>query len=114
MSASVASRTTTIVYSGAVAGTQEIAAADNETSPAMVELAALVTGDNAISVPTGATAVTIVPSSDNTTAITLKGSSGDTGIRLHNSDPSTLAIDASVSGLVLSVGANVVVRLFWT
>lgn len=109
-----ASRTTTIVYSGDVAGTQEIAAADNDSSPAVVDIAALTTGANTITVKTGATAVTIVPPSDNTASIVLKGITGDTGVGLLRTDPTTIALDPGTASFVLTVGADVTVRLFWT
>lgn len=116
--ATTASRTVTIVYSGDVAGTEEIAAADNTSSPASIQPLTLTVGNNTINVPSGGTtpvACTIVPPSDNTSAITLKGIAGDTGIALRKTDPTTIAIDPSVTSFILSVAtANVNVRLFWS
>ena len=90
---STSTRKVTIVYSGDVDGTQEINAASNADSPAAVEIVTLASGSNTITVPTSGTvptAVTIVPPTDNTTSITLKGVTGDTtaggvvtGVRLY-------------------------------
>lgn len=117
MSATTASRTTTIVYDGAVNGTQEIAAADNTSSPAMVELVALINGNTTITVPAGGsvpTAVTIVPPSDNTVPLTLKGVAGDTGVAIHPTDPTTIALASTAASFVITATGNVNVRLFWT
>ena len=71
---------------------------------------------NAIHVPTGATAVLIVPDSANTAAITLKGVTGDTGIALHLTDPTTIALSSSVTSFGLTVGGAGIVglRLIWS
>lgn len=115
---STARRKVTITYSGDVDGEQELNAADNADSPAVVELKTLAIGANTILVPTAGavpTAVTIVPPSDNTTAITLKGVTGDTGVRIHDTDPTTIALDDSVLSFCLTAGAEIVgVRLYWS
>ena len=115
---STARRTTTIVYSGDVDGTQELVAATNTDSPTMVELRTLAIGANTITVPTAGsipTAVTIVPPTDNTTSITLKGITGDTGIRIHDTDPTTIALDDSVTSFVLTAAAEIIgARLYWS
>lgn len=113
-----ATRKVTIVYSGDVDGTQEIDAASNASSPAMVELKTLSSGANTITVPTSGmvpTAVTIVPPTANTTSITLKGVTGDTGVRIHDTDPTTIALDDSVTTFCLTAGAGITgVRLYWS
>lgn len=111
-------RKITLTYSGDVDGEQELNAADNADSPAAVELKTLANGNNTITVPTAGstpTAVTIVPPGDNATAITLKGVNADTGIRIHDTDPTTIALDDSVASFVLNAGAEIIgVRLFWS
>lgn len=111
-------RTTTIVYSGDVTGTETIVAATNAASPGSVEIKTLASGLNTITVPTGGSTVvacTIVPPVGNTTSITLKGVTGDTGIRIHNTDPTTVAIDPSATTFVLTTGAGITgVRLYWS
>ena len=90
-------------------------AANNASSPAQQELKTLASGSNTITVPSGATACTIVPPASNTNSITLKGVTGDTGVRLHNTDPTSLAIDASTTTFVLTAGSTTSnVRLNWT
>jgi hypothetical protein len=116
--ATTASRTVEITYTGSVTGTETLAAADNAASPGQVEIRTLSSGANTITVPTGgATTVccTIVPPVGNTTAITLKGVTGDTGIRIHNTDPTAVAIDSSVTTFILTAGGTITgCRLFWS
>lgn len=105
----------TIVYTGDVGGTQEIEATDNTSSPAAITFQDLASGANTITVPTGATACTILPPADNTTSITLKKVTGDTGIRLHNTGYTDLSLDSSVTTFCLTAGASITgIRLFWS
>jgi hypothetical protein len=121
--ATTASRDITITYYGDVGGaspgvTQEISAANNLASPAQIQIVTLASGDNTITVPGGGTtpkACTIVKPSDNATAIKIKGAGGDTGIRLHDTDPDTISLHSGVASFILNAGAEVVgVRLWWT
>ena len=116
--AATATRVTTITYSGDTVGTQTISAASNAASPASVEIKTLASGFNSITVPTGGATVTgctIVPPTGNTTNITLKGVTGDTGIQLHDTDPSSISIDSSVTAIGLTAAAQITgVRLYWT
>jgi hypothetical protein len=90
-------------------------AADNSTSPAQNELKTLALGSNTITVPSGATACTIIPPAANTNSITLKGVTGDTGIRIHNTDPTSVAIHSTVSTFVLTTATTTSgVRLAWS
>lgn len=111
-------RTITITYDGDTEGTQILSAASNPASPGSVEIVTLASGFNEIEKPAGGTtvrAVTIVPPAGNTETITLKGITGDTGIQLHDTDPTTIAIDSSVSSIGLTAGAIITgVRLFWS
>ena len=114
----IAKRSTTITYSGDTTGTEVIPAADSLASPGSIEIKTLSSGLNTITVPTGGAtvvAVTIVPPTGNTTSITLKGVTGDTGVRLHNTDPTTIAIDPSVTTFALTTGGIITgVRLYWS
>lgn len=116
--ATTALRTTTIVYTGDTTGTETIPAASNAASPGSVEIKTLASGANGITVPSGgATTVscTIVPPVGNTTSITLKGVSGDTGIRLHDTDPSTISIDPSTTSFFLTTTVIITgVKFYWT
>lgn len=113
-----ATRTQTITYTVDVVGTETLSAASNAASPGSIEVRTLVSGANTITLPTGGTTVvgcTIVPPAGNTASITLKGVTGDTGFRLHNTDPTTLTFNAVVTEFVLTTGAIITgCRLYWT
>lgn len=118
-----ARRRLTITYSGDVEGEQILDANDNATSPGAVEMKPLVSGDNTVTVPTAAapTAVTIVPTLRNgaSDTLTLKGVAGDTGVKLHSTDPTTIALRSNQSSFILNLvlvegttGSHA--RLFWS
>lgn len=113
-----ATRVTTVVFTGDVTGTETISAASNAASPGQIEIRTLSSGANTITVPAGGSsplACTILPPTGNSLSITLKGITGDTGIRLHNTDPTTIALDPSSTSFVLTAGAGITgVRLYWT
>lgn len=114
-----ANRSTTITLTGDVTATQTVDAAENAAASGAVTVQALSSGFNSVSVPasTGVTvtSVTIVPPAGNTTAITLKGVTGDTGLRLHDTDPTTIALHSSLTAIGLTAGAAIQgVRFFWT
>ena len=89
-------------------------AAENATAPGVIENKNLAQGANTITVPSGSKAVTMKPPSGNAQTITLKGVSGDTGIALHKTDPTSLGLD-SVSTFVLTAGNTVTGMVFvWT
>lgn len=114
-----ATRVTTITYTGDVVGTETISAASNAASPGSITVQSLASGFNTITVPTSTgvtvTAVTIQPPTGNSTSIVLKGVTGDTGVRIHNTDPTTVAIDSSVTAIGLTAAAIVQgVRFYWS
>lgn len=113
-----ATRKITVDFSGDVDGTQVVNAASNAASPGSVEVKTLAAGLNTITVPTGGTTVTgvtIIPPAGNTQSITLKGVTGDTGIRLHDTDPTSLSLHSSVTSFALTAGAQVTgLRLLWS
>ena|SRR6185369_442012 len=91
--------------------------ATNTNSPGVNELKALTTGSNTVTVPAAATvptAVTIIPPTGNTNSMTLKGVSGDTGIVMHKTVPTSIALDTTVSSFVVTCAAPVNVRFIWT
>lgn len=91
------------------------AAAVNVASPGEIDVLTLASGANTITVPAGFAAVTIVPPAGNTNLITLKGVTGDTGVPLHLTDPSSIGLDSTESTFVLNAAAQIVgVRLIWT
>jgi hypothetical protein len=113
-----ATRTIALGFTGDVVGNEALAAATNAVSPGQIQIVTLASGNNTITVPTGGTtpkACSITKPSDNTTAITLKGVTGDTGIRLHDTDPDSISIDDSVTTFVLNAAAEIVgVRLYFS
>ena len=115
---STSDRKIILTYNGDVTGTLVFTATRNGATPAVVELVNLASGNNTITVPTGGSTVlgcTILPPSANTTNMTLRGVAGDTGVQLHDSDPSSIAIDPAVTSFVLNAaGAITGVRLLWT
>lgn len=111
-------RTTTIVYTGDVVGTETIVTALNAASPASVEIKTLASGANTITVPTGGSTVvacTIVPPAGNTQTMILKGVTGDTGVGLHLTDQTVIALAAGAVNFVITAGGTITgLRLYWT
>lgn len=111
-------RSQTITYTGDVTGTETVSAASNTASPGSVTLHTLASGANTITLPTGGSTVTsgtILPPSGNTQTLTLKGVTGDTGVGLHLTDPTTIAFAASVTTFCLTAGGTVTgLRVFWS
>ena len=113
-----ATRMTTIVYSGDAVGTETISAASNAASPGQIQLITLSSGFNTITLPTGGSTVvscTILPPVGNTQTLTLKGVTGDTGVALHLTDPTTVAFASSVTTFGITAGGTVTgMRLYYT
>lgn len=114
------SRQQIIVFTGDVTGTEIAQAAVNQLSVGPAPAVALVTGANTITVPVIAlayvpTAVTIQPDPLNITTLTLKGVTGDTGVAIHPTDPTTIAIASTLTSFVITVGTGPVnVRFIWS
>jgi len=116
--ATTSNRQIIITDSGDVGYSQTINAAANPLSPAKNDYVDLALGANTITPPTAGgttpTAVTIIPPSGNAQTITLKGVTGDTGVPLHKTDPSTIAL-GGVATFVLTAGVGITgVRLIWS
>jgi hypothetical protein len=83
-----------------------------------MEIKILASGANTITPPAGSTpvSVTIVPPAGNVITITLKGVTGDTGILLHPTDPTTIALGSPTATFVLTAGSLFAsgVRFYWT
>jgi hypothetical protein len=100
-------------------GTQTIPinAAANAASPVLEQLVNLASGNTTFAVPASGTTtrLTVIPPSGNTTLITLKGVNGDTGVALHKTDPTSIALDATFASLVLNAALLINgVRLIWS
>lgn len=111
-------RTQTVVYTGDVTGTETISAATNSASPGSVTLHTLAAGANTITAPAGGstpTACTILPPAGNTQTLILKGVTGDTGVGLHLTDPTTIALASTVTTFCLTAGGTVTgLRIYWS
>lgn len=112
-------RTSSIAYAGDVVGVETVTSAVNALSPGQIEFKSLASGANTITVPIIAlisipTSVTIIPPAVNAVALTIKGVTGDTGVRIHNTDPTVIALDPSVTTFCLTAGSALAgVRFLW-
>ena len=113
-----AARSIEIRFSGDVSAVNTFSAASNAASPGQVDIVTLASGANTITPPAGGStpkSVTIIPPSGNTIDITLKGVTGDTGVVLHNTDPTSIALDSPTATFVLTAASACTgVRLIWT
>lgn len=111
-------RTMTLTFTGDVTGTETVSAAQNAASPGSVTLHTLSSGANTITAPTGGSTVvsaTILPPAGNTQTLTLKGVTGDTGVGLHLTDPTTIALASSVTTFCLTAGGTITgLRIYWS
>jgi len=114
----VSARTTVITFTGDVTASLTQSSGQNLASPGDIDYVNLASGANTITLPpttVTTVAVTIVPPAGNTVALTLKGVAGDSGVGLHLTDPSTVALAASVTSFVLNAASAVTgVRLIWS
>ena len=88
-------------------------AAESTVSPGQVTDAVLTTGNNTITPPTGAIGATIIMPAANTALVTLKGVNGDTGIALHLTDPTSIALHTATA-FVLNAVSGLTVRIIWS
>src|SRR5580700_3494287 len=87
----------------------------NPSSPGQEQVLALSSGNNTVSVPTGAQSVTLVKTVNgvtNTATLTFKGVNGDTGYAL--SPTVTDKISVSGSSFVINASASTSIRAFWS
>jgi len=110
----ISNRTSIVTFAGDVVATDIRVAAANANSPGGDQLLAI-TGPFVVTPPiAGATAVTIIPPTGNTVLITLKGTSGDSGIPLHKTDPTIIALDSSLVNFILQTASAITVRMIWS
>lgn len=113
-----ADRETTITFSGDLTLSITESAAQNTTSPAVIAVTDLVSGNNTVTPPTGGstvpTAVTIIPPTGNTSVITLKGTNADVGIALHLTDPATITLNTTTAFVLAVTTTTAGVRLVWS
>lgn len=112
-------RTITLGFAGDRVGNPSAAAAANTNSPAATAAPiTLAIGDNTITVPTGGTvptAVTVIKPAGNVATIKIKGAGGDTGVKLHATDPDSISLDPTQATIILNASATVTgVVLVWS
>lgn len=113
-------RTVTITFSGDINATNSLPAAANGSSPASITIHSLAPGDNTITLPGGGSTVvgaTIIPPAGNPNALTLKGVGGDTGIRIHKTDPTVVGFDSTAlpASIVINAATTTAgMRIIWT
>lgn len=111
-------RSIDITLTGDVTSSFTINAAGNTDSAGQMQVVTLSSGFNQFTVPTGGTvptAVTIIKPTGNTTSITFKGVTGDTGVRLHDTDPDSISLHSGVTTFGLTAGGTITdVRLVFS
>ena len=106
-------RSVTIEWAGTIEYSQSFSASTVSTGSGQNQVVALATGANTITVPTGAIAVTILFPAGNTVQVTLKGVTGDTGVALNLTDPSSIGLQG-VTTFCLTAASAVTVRLIYS
>jgi hypothetical protein len=107
-----------ITFSGDFDHVERLGPSDtNASSPGAVSIVTLAIGANTITPPGGGSSpksVTIIPPSSNLATMTLKGVTGDTGVVLHITDYTQIALNSPTTTFVLTASAEIVgVRLVW-
>lgn len=111
-------RTTKVVMSGDLTFNYE-EVIQNSAAPGDVDIMTLSSGSNTITLPTGGTtikAATIVPPDANTATLTIKGVTGDTGVAISKTEPTTIAFDSPPpTNFVITTSAIVTgLRIIWS
>lgn len=106
-------RKITITFENDIEYSQAFDAIQNGSSPGAIDVVGLIAGANTITVPSGSTGATIIPPSTNTETMTLKGVSGDTGIALALTSPTSIAL-ATVTTFVITAGGVISLKIIWS
>jgi hypothetical protein len=80
-------------------------------NPIAVSTLNAIGANTVINIPTGTTAITIVPPTANVNALTLKGVAGDTGIAISKTQPTEITIDPAQTTFVLNAAVATTVQL---
>lgn len=108
-----------VTISGSVTGlaggtfTISIAQLTNASATGPQSAYALSTGNNTVTIPTGAEGVIIEPRSGNTVALTYKDVGGATGIPMSLVKPYMASFGAGATSFVLSAASSTTVDLIW-
>lgn len=101
----------TVILTGDIGLNQEFETLANTVSPGQATLIDLPLGDSVIDVPDGGSSVCvgviIAPPTGNTNTITLKGSTTDTGLVVHPSNPTILGLATNQSTITVTVASTV-------
>jgi hypothetical protein len=108
----------TVTFTGDVTATLSEPAAINAAAAGQIEVRTLNVGSTTITPPASGTTPTcciIVPPAGNVNTITLKGIAADTGILLHPTDPTAIALGSPTNTFVITVGVGNItgLRLIW-
>lgn len=109
-------RVTSVTFTGDLDLTVVENATANAASPGGIQSYNLASGNNTITLPATPVSATIIPPTDNTETITLKGISGDTGLKLSPTDPTVLAFDPNnlPASFLLVAGDTITgLRIIW-
>lgn len=90
-----------------------VAAITSAAAVGEMNLVTLASGANTIALETDVTVVLVIPPSDNTETITLKGVAGDTGIALNVNKPFMFCPDSGAADFVLTAGAEITGVEIW-
>lgn len=107
-------RSVTITWTGDVEYSQVFDASVNEDGSGNSYLVDLSSGNNSITIPSSAIAVTIIKPSDNTVALIAKGVNGDTGIILSLTDPDSFSLGDSATLVLNAASALTGLRLIFS
>ncbi len=95
-------RSIVLNQTGDVEYTQEFPAVVSPVGSGVNQLVTLDTTALVVTVPTSCVAVTILPPVSNTTALTVSGTTSDTGISIHPSDPSSIGLSTTQTIIALT------------
>ena len=112
-----ATRTITLEFTGDVVAEQVLVTNNPLISPGQIDVVNLASGANTITPPLGGSTpigVIIVPPAGNAFTITLKGVTGDTGVVLHTTHPTSISLNSPTATFVLTASGIITgVRLIW-
>ena len=73
----------------------------------------LSTGDNTLTVPTGAVAALVVPPTTSTVTKKIKGAAGDTGVTIASATPMLLPLGTGTASFILNASAGETIAVHW-
>lgn len=106
-------RSVLITFTSDVLYSQSFEAETNATGSGQNELKDLTAGDNTITVPTDAVAVTIIKPASNDVVLLLKVDAADVGWPLSLLDPDSISMDG-LSTFIINADDDVTVRLIYS